>query len=116
MNKFEILYLNQIPIKIYLKKIRNINLKVSINGEVKLSAPKNTSQKIIIDFINSKEDWIKTALQRFEKSIKLSKVSIENDGIVYLFGSPKKIRVIHSNEIFPSGPVSEIPTIDSKTS
>lgn len=101
MNKFEILYLNQIPIKIYLKKIRNINLKVSINGEVKLSAPKNTSQKIINDFINSKEDWIKNALQKFEKSIKLSKVSIENDGIIYLFGAPKKVRIIHSEIIFP---------------
>lgn len=109
MNKFELMYLGEIPIKVYFKNIQNINLKVSISGEVKLSAPKRANKKVIQEFLSSKEDWIKNALQKFEKSIKISKLTLENNETIFLFGEAKVIQITHLEDIFP-----EFKIVDNK--
>lgn len=56
--------LNNLPITITRKKIKNMYLRVHPDGTVTVSAPKRASDKVIWNFINSKADWITTQRQK----------------------------------------------------
>lgn len=56
--------LNDLPITITRKKIKNMYLRVHSDGRITVSAPKRASDKVIWDFINSKTDWIVTQRQK----------------------------------------------------
>lgn len=47
-----------IPITITRKKIKNMYLRVHPDGSITVSAPRCLSDKAIMEFINSKTDWI----------------------------------------------------------
>ncbi len=63
----ETIELNGITIYIEKKKMKNMYIRVLPNGLVKISAPLSIPQKNIIDFANSKMDWI---IKKREKAIK----------------------------------------------
>jgi len=64
---------------IKLKKVRNINLRITKQGEVKISAPKRCSSLEIEKFVISKEPWIKEKID--QARVKSNKESSEiNDG------------------------------------
>ena len=50
--------LQNIPITITRKKIKNMYLRIHPDGTITVSAPLRLSNKAIQDFINSKSDWI----------------------------------------------------------
>ncbi|MDO5850525.1 MAG: SprT family zinc-dependent metalloprotease [Methanobacteriaceae archaeon] len=63
----ETIEINGITIYIEKKKIKNMYIRVLPNGFVKISAPLSLPQKNIIDFANSKMDWI---IEKRENAIK----------------------------------------------
>lgn len=64
--------LNNLPITITRKKIKNMYLRVHPDGTITVSAPRRVSDKVIWDFIHSKSDWI---LEQREKMLKRQSVS-----------------------------------------
>lgn len=50
--------LQNIPITITRKKIKNMYLRIHPDGTITVSAPLRLSNKVIQEFINSKSDWI----------------------------------------------------------
>ena len=55
------------PLTITRKKIKNMYLRVHLDGTVSVSAPKRLSDKAIREFVESKVDWIETQLQKLEE-------------------------------------------------
>ena len=49
------------------KRIKNIYLRVKNNGEVFVSAPLFMSDDLIVDFVNSKAEWIKNLRSKMSK-------------------------------------------------
>ncbi len=49
------------------KSVKNINLRIKSNGEIKISASRRVSQKVIEEFILSKADFILNALDKYKQ-------------------------------------------------
>lgn len=75
-------------IKIIRSKRKTLSLEVKENGEVVLRAPFWCSSKIIDDFVNEKNDWLKSALER-QKKISENKVQLDDKRIAELKKSAK---------------------------
>jgi len=88
----EILTFNNLEIKIYFKKIKNINLKINNRHEITISAPTKISKKDLENFLISKEVWILNTLK------KLKKVDL-ND--FYYLGKKYELIYSHSESRFP---------------
>lgn len=83
------------------KKIKNINLKVSIDRKVTISVPYRVSLEKAKEFILSKAEWIKKQQNAYEKSpLKKDSDVFENEEIVYLLGNPYKIKIIFDKNNF----------------
>lgn len=54
----------EIPVTITKKRIKNLNLRVSVKGKVSLSAPLYASYLDCENFLKNKKDWIKNALYK----------------------------------------------------
>lgn len=78
-----ILLRNQIVIyDLQYKKVKNINLRIKHNGEICVSANKRVSQKVVNEFLLSKEDFIIRALEKCKnKSDVLPKIYFCEDEI-----------------------------------
>jgi len=90
-------YLNDIEVLIQRKKVRNINLKVDRQGKVSLSCPKNIKEEIIVEFLNSRYEWIKEAIKKLSYGLKYSDKKFEEGEKHYLFG--KELTLILSKEM-----------------
>ncbi|OWT32587.1 hypothetical protein BGI41_06910 [Methanobrevibacter sp. 87.7] len=94
--------INNIPITIERKKIKNMYLRVlPPNGEIKISAPLSISQKDIIKFANSKSDWIKNKQEKvIKESEKAKKRQIKyiTGETHYLWGKPYTLQIIKKNK------------------
>jgi hypothetical protein len=102
MLKKESILVEGVEIQISYKKIKNLNLKVGIDGQVNLSVPKFIPRITIDKFINSKLDWIKDNLDKFSESIKFSNKKLQNGEKHFVLGQEKTLKVIdkkmkHSN-------------------
>ena len=81
------------------KKIKNINIRVNKNGELKISAPLNLNSKIISDFIISKEIWIKRAINSKKEELKNNQENeYIDDEIFKVIGKEYYLKVILSEE------------------
>lgn len=58
---------NGIQIRIYKKKVKNINLRINRLGEVVVSAPTRCSSDVIYRFLLQKESWIKEKVDALKK-------------------------------------------------
>ena len=91
----------KIYFNIQRKKIKNINLKVSIDKKVTISVPYRISLEKVKEFILSKAEWIKKQQNAYEKSsLKKDSDVLKNGEIVYLLGNPYKIRIISDKNNF----------------
>lgn len=90
--------LNNLPITITRKKIKNMYLRVHPDGSITVSAPRRLSDKAIWEFINSKTDWI---IAQREKMLSRQNIA-QNRGqepkfltgeIHYLWGQPCRLLV-----------------------
>lgn len=87
--------LNNFPITITRKKIKNMYLRVHQDGTVSVSAPKRASDKVIRDFVDSKSDWIEMQLKKLElrkqqvsETAHTAESSYVTGEIHYLWGKP----------------------------
>lgn len=81
------------------KNVKNINLRVSRDGAISVSAPRRVSVAEIEEFMISKTCFIERALNRFktaEEKIALPE-KMENGSEVRLFGRAYKLNIINSS-------------------
>ncbi|WP_338631373.1 SprT family zinc-dependent metalloprotease [Clostridium baratii] len=89
MKQIQISYCGKtINVTIIRKKVKNINLRVKISGEVIVTANNRVSEEKIINFVQSKSDFIIKHLERFkdirEKALEEEKDRIDKSKIKYL--------------------------------
>lgn len=75
--------MKKIKYELTFKNIKNINLRITKEGVVKVSAPKNVSEKFVEAFVESKRDYILKHVSRLENR---SIVSVEDKSSIYLYG------------------------------
>lgn len=56
------------PVKVSLKKMKQVRLKVFPSGEIKLSAPVGTPDDWITDYLSDKTAWIEEKLEAFRRT------------------------------------------------
>ena len=90
-----VIEMDDIPIKILRKPIKNMYLRVSTStGEVKVSAPLKLSLKAIQTQLESKRAWIQTARARAISRMVTSPVTMEHGEKHYFLGNPYAL-VVH---------------------
>lgn len=86
-----------ISVQLTRKRVKNINLRVSREGRVDVSYPWHTSEATAIAFVESKSDWIRTALSRAsslgEKDFQ-APTPIASGHTVSVWGHPYNLRII----------------------
>jgi predicted metal-dependent hydrolase len=90
----------QFNIVITRKKIKNIILRVKKNGEIYISAPIRTSNTQIMDFVNSKKDWIEKVLKKC-KNIEMEE-EFKDGNFIKILGEKYKIIIKRSIRNFVS--------------
>lgn len=87
--------IENIDIEITRKNVKRINIRILLNGKVKVSAPLKTSQILIDGFISEKKPWIlknleKIKQKKFENNCYgfIEKTSFNEGEQVYLWGIP----------------------------
>ncbi len=87
-----------ISVQLTRKAVKNINLRVSREGCVDVSYPWHTSEAAAIAFVESKSDWIRTALSRAsslgEKDLQ-APTPIAAGHTVSIWGHPYNLHIIH---------------------
>lgn len=63
----ENLFFENYEIEVNRKKIKNVNLKVYPNCEIKVSIPEKMDIEYVQRMINSKAEWLKKQLQKYEE-------------------------------------------------
>lgn len=87
-----------IPVQLTRKRVKNINLRVSREGRVDVSYPWHTSEATAIAFVESKSDWIRTALSRTSSLGEKNSAGpdiIVSGHAVSVWGHPYNLRIIH---------------------
>lgn len=87
-----------ISVQLTRKRVKNINLRVSREGRVDVSYPWHTSEATAIAFVESKSDWIRTALSRTSslgKKNLQAPTSIASGHTVSVWGHPYNLRIVH---------------------
>ena len=79
------------------KKMKNLIIKITDEGEVKVSAPKYLTNKEIQEFISQKKEWIEERLTHIQNKIKTSSFTLESNNIAYLLGEKFTINVVFSS-------------------
>ncbi len=98
MKIYHLSYKNQkIPCHITYKKVKNINLRITSNQKVKLSAPMRTQEQFIVNFIESKKDWISQKINKFEEMININPKTLKNMDYIFYLGKKYKV-VIKSGD------------------
>jgi predicted metal-dependent hydrolase len=98
MKSNEIITFNSLEIKVYYKKIKNINLKINNKHEITISAPRRISKKDLENFLISKQEWILKTLK------KVKKVDLNE---FYYLGKKYELIYTHSEARFPTVEISK---------
>ncbi|MDR5586305.1 MULTISPECIES: SprT family zinc-dependent metalloprotease [Clostridium] len=89
-----------IEFQIIRRKRKSICIKIEINGEVQVVAPMRTSKEYILNFVNSKHDWI-IEKRRELKTVLNKKVKREfiNGGTFMYLGKEYPICLIFNDKV-----------------
>ena len=85
-----------------VKNVKNINLRINVDGSVHISTPPKTSQNYVDKFVERKADFIFEALDKFEKIRENSTEKIEDNHLIkegktlYVQGLAYKVKLIYS--------------------
>ena len=96
-----IIYINNKEIEYFLirKKIKNMSLRLSDNGEILMSIPEYLPVKKAEAFFISKYSWIEKQLGKYSKYENLKEsISFKNGDLIYLLGNGYRLRVIPDKE------------------
>ena len=63
-----VMIISSIAVDVQRKKVKNLNLRVTQDCRVTLSAPMRTSDRQIEEFISARKEWIEKALMKFLNS------------------------------------------------
>lgn len=76
------IFLNDIPVEIVRKKVKNINLRVyPSKRRVKISAPWYVRTESVIEFAKSRQGWIQKHLENYREPLHLEPPKFENGEI-----------------------------------
>lgn len=89
--------INDFNVEINKKNIKNINLKVYPNLEIKASVPMDMEVSSIKRMIISKEKWINERLKKYQEQIRLTKRKYISGEDHYLNGKRYILKVVDSN-------------------
>lgn len=92
--------INGFDVKIIRKNVKNINLKVYPNLDIKASVPQNMDISSIKRMIISKEIWLKERLKKYDEQIRATKRKYVSGEDHYLNGKRYILKVIDSNTPF----------------
>lgn len=84
-----------IKVEIIRKKIKNIILKVTLDGKVLISAPTKVPESYLKEFIKTKENWIIKKLEE-AKNRKKKKINYENGEEIIYLGKKYYLEIITS--------------------
>ena len=88
---------NEYPITIIRKKIKNMYLRTSSDGELYITCGNRFSEKDIVDFVQSKQQWILQAIEK--EKLKTNKtIEMFNKDQIYIFGTKYNIKCEISNK------------------
>lgn len=89
--------INGFDVDIQRKKVKNINLRVYPNLEIKVSVPEKMEIASIKRMIISKEDWLNERLKKYQEQIRLTKRKYISGEDHYLNGKRYILKVVDSN-------------------
>ncbi|MDL2281279.1 M48 family metallopeptidase [Selenomonadales bacterium OttesenSCG-928-I06] len=95
----KIIIVENIEIEITRKKIKNIYLKVkNPEGKVTISAPRKITDDFILQFVNTKLDWIKNQQKSLKEQSGIKQNYFIKSGEIYkLWGNEYTLNIIDSN-------------------
>lgn len=89
--------INGFNVDIQRKKVKNINLRVYPNLEIRVSVPEKMEIATIKRMVISKEEWIKERLKKYKEQIRLTKRRYISGEDHYLNGKRYILKVVDSN-------------------
>lgn len=89
--------INGFNVDIQRKKVKNINLRVYPNLEIRVSVPEKMEIATIKRMVISKEEWIKERLKKYEEQIRLTKRRYISGEDHYVNGKRYILKVVDSN-------------------
>ncbi len=89
--------INGFDVEIIRKKVKNINLKVYPNLDIKASVPEEMDISSIKRMIISKENWLRERLKKYDEQIRATKRKYVSGEDHYLNGKRYILKVIDSN-------------------
>lgn len=89
--------INGFDVDIQRKKVKNINLRVYPNLDIRASVPENMEMSSIKRMIISKEEWLNERLKKYEEQIRLTKRKYISGEDHYLNGKRYILKVVDSN-------------------
>lgn len=98
----EKIYIDNICITVYRKRVKNINLRISRDGSVTISANIKTSLRKIEEFVTYKKDWIITTVNKMkiynEKNENVKEQEYITGDTIILQSKKYNLVVIQSNK------------------
>lgn len=82
----QIIIFHEFEIELIRKKIKNIHLKINLEGKISLSCPKNTPEHYIQEFLESRLEWIRTSIKKMEAKTKYGSKKLVSGESHFLFG------------------------------
>jgi len=92
-NKYKVLNINGIDIELIRSKRRTLSLEVANEG-IKVRSPLRMPESVIIDFIDSKQNWLKQRLA--ERPAPLENISLIDGAELMLQGTPITLKVLEN--------------------
>ena len=87
--------ISSIEIQLHRKNVKNINFSIcASNGQVRVSAPVDLSEKQLRSAINSKLNWIRKKIQINNYHVKKCDRNYHSGETIYYFGQPYALKVI----------------------
>lgn len=89
----------EIRYTLYIKRVKNVNLRVDQNGEISVSAAKYVRKSFIDDFVISRAGFIKRAADEYKKEKMRSALSaIKDEDMIPIGKKEYRVRVIKAEK------------------
>lgn len=89
----QILIFHEFEIEIQKKRIKNIHLKIDLEGKITLSCPKQIKDFEIEEFLNSKVEWIRKTVKNINSKTKYRNKDLISGEKHYLFGKEYEFKL-----------------------
>ena len=93
MKSLEEILFEDYRIKVVRKNIKNVYMRVLKNGEIVVSSPRLLPSKALRDFVFSKGEWLKKAVESMEDR-QAERCDLVDGGRIYILGKEYYLRVV----------------------